>query len=137
MEWIFDDCRLTDERTAVDVDAVCDLLRDTYWAAGRSRNQIVLSLDHSICFSLSRGGVQIGLARVLTDYGASSYLCDVVIRADQRGRGLGKWLVTCVLAHPALTGTRVFLITRDAQGLYRELGFVTHPFECMVKRDTP
>jgi ribosomal protein S18 acetylase RimI-like enzyme len=136
MEWTLEDYNVTDERAATDLDAVCDLLRDTYWASGRSRTQTALSLDHSICFNLLHHGVQIGLARVLTDYGASSYICDVIIHANHRGRGLGKWLMSCVLQHPALVGTRVFLITRDAQLLYRQLGFVTHPFECMVRPDT-
>ena len=136
MEWTLDRYTLTDESAAVNLDAVCDLLRDTYWAAERSRSQTALSLKHSICFSLFHDGVQIGLARVLTDYGASSYICDVIVHPNHRGRGLGKWLMACVLRHPALTGTRIFLITRDAQRLYRQLGFVTHAFECMVMPDT-
>ncbi len=132
MEWALDDYELTDDSTRVDLDATHALLRDTYWASGRSREQVALSLEHSICFALTLDGIQVGLARILTDHGASSYICDVVIHPAHRGRGLGKWLMSCVLQHPAIQGTRVFLITKDAQDLYRQLGFVTHPFECMV-----
>jgi ribosomal protein S18 acetylase RimI-like enzyme len=137
MEWTFDDYHLTDDSTRIDLDATHALLRDTYWASGRTREQVALSVKHSICFTLTHAGKQVGLARILTDYGASSYISDVVIHPDHRGRGLGKWLMSCVLQHPAIQGTRVFLITKDAQALYRQLGFVTHPYECMVQRDPP
>jgi len=37
---------------------------------------------------------------------------------------LAKWLMECVMAHPALQGLRRFtLATRDAHGLYRQFGF--------------
>ena len=40
-----------------------------------------------------------------------------------------------ILEHPAVRRTRVILITRDAQAFYRRLGFATHPYECMLKRE--
>ena len=41
-----------------------------------------------------------------------------------RGRGLGKWLIETVMAHPDLQGLRRFqLVTRDAHGLYSRHGF--------------
>ena len=41
-----------------------------------------------------------------------------------RGRGLGKWLIGVVMAHPDLQGLRRFaLATRDAHGLYAPFGF--------------
>jgi ribosomal protein S18 acetylase RimI-like enzyme len=131
----FEDYELSDDTTRLDLDRVCELLRGTYWAADRSREQIALSLRHSLCFGVFHSGRQVGLARVLTDQGASSYLCDVVIDPEHRSRGLGGWLMRSILGHPAVVRTRMLLVTRDAQEFYRGLGFATHPFECMVRAE--
>jgi len=41
-----------------------------------------------------------------------------------RGKGLGKWLMECVVSHPRLRGLRRWtLLTRDAHGLYSQFGF--------------
>jgi ribosomal protein S18 acetylase RimI-like enzyme len=135
MDWRHGEYTLTDDRERADVAAIHALLQPTYWAADRSRERIALSVANSICFSLLHGGMQVGVARVLTDVGASSYVCDVVIAPAHRGRGLGRWLMACLLDHPAVRDTRVILITKDAQDFYRELGFSTHPYECMIKRE--
>jgi ribosomal protein S18 acetylase RimI-like enzyme len=129
----FNDYELSDDATRLDLDRVCELLRDTYWAADRSREQIALSLRHSLCFGVFHGGLQVGFARVLTDHGASSYLCDVVIDPEHRSKGLGGWLMRSILGHPDVARTRMLLVTRDAQEFYRQLGFATHPFECMLR----
>jgi ribosomal protein S18 acetylase RimI-like enzyme len=131
----YEDYELTDDAARLDLERVCDLLRDTYWAGSRSRERIALSLRHSLCFGVFRGGRQVGLARVLTDQGATSYLCDVVIDPEHRSRGLGGWLMRAILEHPAVARTRMLLVTRDAQGFYRQLGFETHPYECMVRAE--
>jgi len=126
---------LTDDPDAIDLDVVCDLLRDTYWAADRPRDLVALSLRNSLCFSVRHHDRQVALARVLTDHGAVSYLCDVVVDPAHRGRRVGRWLMQCVLEHPAVRQTRTLLVTRDAQRFYAELGFVTHPYECMVRAE--
>ena len=65
----------------------------------------------------------------MTDYATFAWLCDVFILPEQRGHGLGKWLVECVVAHPALTKLkRMILATQDAHELYRLYGdFETLP----------
>ena len=53
-----------------------------------------------------------------------------------RGRGLSKWLLECILAHPDLQGLRRWnLVTRDAHGLYRQFGFssIGHPERYMER----
>jgi ribosomal protein S18 acetylase RimI-like enzyme len=137
MEWRHEGYVLTDDPGRADLDAVHALLRDTYWAAERSRTQVALTLASSLVFSLLHDGTQVGLARVLTDRGATSYLCDVVVDEAHRARGVGAWMVETVLAHPDVRDTRVLLITRDAQEFYRRLGFETHPFECMLRARAP
>jgi ribosomal protein S18 acetylase RimI-like enzyme len=133
MDSSYGDYWLTDDPAAVDLDIVCDLLRGMYWAANRSREQIARSVGNSLCFSVRLADRQIAIARVLTDHGAASYVCDVVVDGAHRNRGVGEWLMRSVLEHPAVRDTRVLLVTRDAQPFYGNLGFVTHPFECMVR----
>jgi ribosomal protein S18 acetylase RimI-like enzyme len=135
MDWRHDDYTLTDDRDRADVAAIHALLATAYWAGDRSHDAVARSVANSLCFSLFHEGAQVGVARVLTDVGASSYVCDVVIASGHRRRGIGRWLMECLLGHPAVRDTRVILITRDAQAFYRGLGFATHPYECMIRRE--
>jgi ribosomal protein S18 acetylase RimI-like enzyme len=97
---------------------------ESYWAAGIPRDTFFRAVRHSLAFGLYRGDAQLGFARVVTDRATFAYLCDVWIDAAARGRGLGLWLVQCVLAHPDLQGLRrTCLMTRDAHSLYARLGF--------------
>ena len=74
MDWTHGAYTLTDDPACADVDAIHGLLRDTYWAATRPRELVALSVANSLCFSLMHGGTQVGVARVLTDHGATSYV---------------------------------------------------------------
>jgi GNAT superfamily N-acetyltransferase len=48
----------------------------------------------------------------------------VFVLHEHRGRGLGTWLIECVMSHPELQGLRRWLLgTRDAHDLYRKSGF--------------
>ena len=132
MDWHHGDYCLTDDLARLDLEGVCALLHSTYWASQRSREIIEKSLQHSINFSLLRSGVQVGFARVITDYSTHGYLCDVVIAEEHRGKGVGKWMLRRILDHPALCSCRIDLFTRNAQGFYRGFGFGTHKDECLV-----
>lgn len=117
----------------LDVTAVHDYLSNhSYWAKDISREVVARSLENSLCFGVytvnSSDYHQIGLARVITDYATCGYLSDVYILAEWRGQGLGKWLVSVILAHPGLqTARKLTLDTRDAQGLYAQFGFQVNP----------
>ena len=108
----------------LDFEAVHGWISRSYWAAGIPRETLQRALAGSICFGLYEDGRQLGLARVITDGATFAYLCDVYVDdARQRG-GLGSFLMECVHAHPALQGLRRWaLITRDAHGLYRKVGY--------------
>ena len=68
---------------------------------------------------------QIGFARVVSDYATVAYLGDVFVLESHRGRGLSKWLMECVMQHPALQNLRRWiLLTRDAHALYSKYGFM-------------
>jgi GNAT superfamily N-acetyltransferase len=108
----------------LDVDAIHAFLATSYWAEEIPREILERALRGSLCFGLYEGGRQVGLARVITDAATFAYLCDVYVLPEMRGRGLGKWLIECVMEHPDLQGLRRFsLVTRDAHELYRPFGF--------------
>jgi GNAT superfamily N-acetyltransferase len=111
----------------LDVTAIHRFLsEEAYWAKGRPREVVERSIEHCLCFGVYEGQRQVGFARVLTDYAVMGYLMDVFILPDYRGHGLGKWLVQCILAHPALLDVKSWMLaTRDAHGLYAQYGF--HP----------
>jgi GNAT superfamily N-acetyltransferase len=123
MEWIRESYRISDDPAELDLDAIYKLLSQTYWAAQRSRESIQRSITYSICFGLYHGQCQVGFARVVTDRTLFSWLCDVVIDPDYRGKGLGKWLLSCLLEHDDIKETNITLCTRDAHDFYKPFGF--------------
>jgi GNAT superfamily N-acetyltransferase len=122
---------VTTDPARLDLDAVHAFLRGAYWCEDIPLPTLARAIARSLCFSLLAGdGGQIGFARVITDSATFAYLCDVYVLPAHRGRGLGRWLMECVMAHPDLAGLRRFnLVTQDAHGLYRPLGFapLAHP----------
>jgi len=100
------------------------LAHQSYWAGEIPYEVVSRAIDHSLCFGLYDAGGQVGLARVVTDYATFGYLADVFVLPIHRGRGLSRWLMETVVAHPGLQGFRRFMLnTRDAHGLYRQSGF--------------
>ena len=109
----------------LDTDAIHDFLsKQSYWSQDIPKEIVAWAVQHSLCFGVYHNDRQIGLARVISDYATYAYLCDVYILEQYQGRGLGKWLMSCVMGHPDLQGLRKFaLATRDAHELYRKFGF--------------
>jgi len=114
---------LTDDKSRLDLNVVCSLLQATYWAANRTREQIDKSIQRSVCFGLFHAGKQAGFARAVTDCATFCYLCDVIVAPEHRRRGLGKWIVECMLKHPDLQTITQCLRTKDAHTLYERFGF--------------
>jgi GNAT superfamily N-acetyltransferase len=119
------DFLISTDPSLLDVPLIHDFLANrSYWATGRPLEVVRRSIDNSLCFGLYERGRQVGFARVVTDRATFAWLCDVVVLEAYRGRGLAKWLIGCVMRHPALQGLRrVLLGTRDAHGLYERYGF--------------
>ena len=108
----------------VDLDAVHAFLVTSYWAEGIPRSLVARAIAGSLPFSLYFRDEQVGFARVVTDRATYAYLADVYILPAHRGRGLARWLIATVVAHPDLQGLRRFaLATRDAHALYAPFGF--------------
>ncbi len=115
---------VTTDPSKLDVAAIHVYLSRAYWSEGIPRKIVERAIANSLCFGLFSGTKQIGLARVVTDRATYAYLCDVYVLEEFRGKGLGVWLMECVMKHPDLQRLRRFsLATRDAHGLYRKFGF--------------
>jgi GNAT superfamily N-acetyltransferase len=114
-------------------------LTTAYWSAGIPLAVVKTALSNSLCFGLYHRGEQVGLSRVVTDYSTFAYLCDVYVLEAHRGKGLGQWLVECVMTHPELQDLRRFLLaTRDAHGIYANFGFTgLKSVERMMERHDP
>ena len=125
---------LDDDPERIDRAAVHAYLVRSYWAEGRSREvQDVLIDDAARVVGLYRDGVQVGFSRAISDGHVQSYLADVYVLEEHRGRGLGVELVRFSVDEGPLAGTKWYLHTRDAHGLYRKLGF-TEPTEQALER---
>jgi GNAT superfamily N-acetyltransferase len=126
MKWQQNEFTVTDNREDLDIEMIHDFLcKASYWAKHIPRSIVEKSVNHSHCFGLYHDGKQIGFARAITDYATFAYLADVFVVTDYRGRGLGKWLISCILQHPELQGLRRWMLaTLDAHGLYEQNGFV-------------
>ncbi len=134
---------ISTDRTSLDLDAIHAFLSTCYWSPGIHRSRVERAIANSMCFGVydtsqrrliggtdASGGapLQVGFARVVTDFASFAYLCDVYIEESHRGRGLSKWLMETILAHPDLQGLRRFcLMTRDAHRLYEQYGFTPMP----------
>lgn len=92
---------VSDDPAKLDLDLVCGFLAGSYWARDTPRETIRRSIENSRAFGLYRGGEQAGFARAVTDYARFAYLADVFVLEAHRGRGLGAWLVECVLHRPS------------------------------------
>ena len=116
---------ISTSRERLSLDVVHNFLTSCYWAKGISREVVARSIKHSLCFGIYDGsGAQVGFARVVSDFATVAYLGDVFVLESHRGRGLSKWLMECIVQHPALQNLRRWiLLTRDAHGLYSQFGF--------------
>ena len=93
---------LDDDRERIDRDTVHAYLSEqTYWALGRER----AVMDDLFDSAWRLGGLyrprtarhQVGFARVVSDGHTVSYLADVYVLPEHRGRGLGLELVRFVV----------------------------------------
>jgi GNAT superfamily N-acetyltransferase len=129
-----DGYELDDDPARIDRDAVHAYLTRSYWAEGRSRETQDALVDAAArLVGLYRDGEQVGFSRATSDGYVQSYLADVYVLEEHRGRGLGVELVRFSVDEGPLAATKWYLHTRDAHDLYRRFGFV-EPSERALER---
>jgi GNAT superfamily N-acetyltransferase len=116
---------ISTDRQRLSLDVIHGFLTNCYWAKDIPRETVARSIEHALCFGIYDGsGAQVGFARVVSDFATVAYLGDVFVLEWHRGLGLSKWLMECIVKHPALQNLRRWiLLTRDAHGLYSHFGF--------------
>jgi ribosomal protein S18 acetylase RimI-like enzyme len=101
------------------------LNQHSFWAHGRSLVELRRMLAGSqAVVSVWDGQQLVGFGRANSDGIYRAVLWDVVVEESYQGQGLGRRLVTALLSSPALAGVeRVYLMTTNSSGFYRQLGF--------------
>lgn len=117
--------RISTHKEELDFRVIHEFIGQSYWASGIPKDVLETAIANSLCFGVfHNAGEQVGFARMVTDKATFAYLADVFILEPHRGKGLSKWLMQTILAHPDLQGLRrMALATRDAHTLYEQFGF--------------
>jgi len=109
----------------MDIKVIHRYLSRSYWAKDIPIDIVETAIDNSLCFGVfNTSDDQVAFARMITDRATFAYLSDVFVLEEHRGKGISKWLMQEILAHPKLQGIRrMVLATSDAHGLYQQFGF--------------
>jgi GNAT superfamily N-acetyltransferase len=112
------------DKHKLDVPFIQHFLKDIYWAAGRTIDEVQKTIDSSVCFGIYLDDIQIGFGRVITDYVVFAYIMDVFIAEEHRGKGYSSVLISAMMEEPSLKEVKIWrLATRDAHFLYEKFGF--------------
>lgn len=115
---------ISTEKSKINIEYVHNFLSRSYWSSGIPVKTVKKAIKGSLCFGVYHSDKQIGFARMITDRATFAYLADVFIDENYRRKGLSKWLMQAIMAHPDLQGLRrIMLPTKDAHGLYKKYGF--------------
>ena len=124
------------DKTKLNVPFIQHFLKDVYWAAGRTLEEVQRTIDASVCFGIYLNGEQIGFCRVITDYVVFAYVMDVFIDEAHRSKGHSSILIDAMMKEPQLQEVKIWrLATSDAHFLYKKFGFtaLAHPEKMMEK----
>lgn len=124
------------DKTKLNVPFIQHFLKDIYWSAGRTIEEVQTTIDSSFCFGIYLDNEQIGFARVITDYVVFAYMMDVFIDEAHRGKGYSSILIEAMMKEPKLQQVKIWrLATRDAHFVYEKFGFklLAHPERMMEK----
>jgi GNAT superfamily N-acetyltransferase len=115
---------ISTNKQQLNIPLIHNYLTQTYWAEGRSIEQVKTTIENSLCFGVYLNNEQIGFARVVTDHVTIAHICDVFILKEHNGKGFAKTLMKTIVDHPTLQGIKRWMLgTRDAHKLYEKFGF--------------
>jgi GNAT superfamily N-acetyltransferase len=117
--------RISSETDDMNISVIHGFISKSYWAKNIPLSTMETAINNSLCFGVfTDDGEQVAFARMITDSATFAYLADVFVLEEHRGKGISKWLMKNIMAHPKLQGIRrMTLATSDAHGLYKEFGF--------------
>jgi N-acetylglutamate synthase-like GNAT family acetyltransferase len=124
MQWSRSPFVTDTDKGKLQLDVIHGFLRTTYWSPDIPESIVRKAIANSLCFGLYHDATQIGFARIVSDHATFAYLADVFVLDAWRGRGLSKFLMECIKAHPELQNLRRWILaTADAHSLYAQFGF--------------
>ena len=125
IEKTFGEFIITTDKTKLDVIAIHDFLsKYSGWSDNIPFEKVKNSIENSLNFGLFHNDIQIGFARVISDFSTIAYLGDIYVLDNYRGQGLSKKLMESVMKHPNLQELRRWiLLTSTAEWLYEKYGF--------------
>lgn len=121
---------LTHTLSPAQVDQLLAFYEDVWWAKGRSRVGVEKMLRGCLPFAFIEApgdaqGRLVAFARVVGDGIYKATIFDVIVAPDQRGTGLGQYVMDAVMAHPEVASVRhVELQCKpELDEFYRRWGF--------------
>lgn len=116
---------ISTDQQLLQFDVIHAFLSTSYWSPEIPMDIVKRAAQNSMSFGVYKeSGEQVGYARVVSDYATFAYLADVFVLESERGKGLSKWLMECIMSLPELQNLRRWsLATLDAHGLYAQFGF--------------
>jgi GNAT superfamily N-acetyltransferase len=115
---------ISNNKQLLSLNKIHEFLSKTYWAKNRTKETIKKSIEFSECYGVYQNNVQVGFARIVTDYSVMYWLCDVYIDENHRKKGLGKKLIDVIVNTDELKNLNGILGTMDAHALYEKFGFI-------------
>ncbi len=125
---------INSDKQNLDIPFIHDFITHSYWAKGRTLEEVKICIENSLNFGVYIERKQIGYARVVTDYFSFAYLLDVFIDINHRKKGYSILLIEHILNCESLKKVKSWkLATSDAHSLYRKFGFknLAHPEKMM------
>jgi len=119
------DYLISTDKDRLQIEVIEEFLsKRSYWAEGRTRDLINLTIQGSVCFGIYHSGLQVAFARLVTDKATFAWLADVYVDDALQGQGLGTWLLEKVCQYTdSKKIKRIVLATLDAQPFYQPFGF--------------
>ena len=115
---------ISTDKTKLQINVIHSFLTNSYWAKGRTIDEVEKTIENCLCFGVYIDDNQIGFGRVATDYTVFAYLMDIFILPEHRGKGYSKKLITTIIQTKELQQCTTWMLkTKDAHGLYKQYGF--------------
>lgn len=127
---------ISTDKSKLQFDVIHQFLTNSYWAKGRTVDDVKKTIEHCLCFGVYIKYKQIGFARIATDYTVFAYIMDVFILPEYQGKGYSKQLMKAINEELQLQSCKVWMLkTRDAHGLYKQFGYteLEHPEKVMER----
>ena len=117
--------QLSFDKTDLQFERIFEYLSNSYWSPNIRRDVVERQIANSLCIgAYDKNGIQIGFARLVTDYGRFAYLADVYVLEEHQGKGIAQAMVQSLMDHDDVkTVGHWTLATKDAHSLYAKLGF--------------